>query len=78
MTGLIAIGALGIGVSIDSIVKLATLGLTSPMLTRLGASLTILAVVVALTLLILRRMGTKMTRPGEKATHKVWSRLGLD
>jgi ubiquinol-cytochrome c reductase cytochrome b subunit len=60
ITGLMTFGALGMGVTIDSVVKLAEFGVTSGMLGRLTDSLCLLAAVVALTLVLLRRIGTRL------------------
>ena len=78
MTALMAFGALGIGISIDSVVQLAAFGITSAMLTRLTASLCLLAVVVAITLVILHNIGIKLDGPNRRKSHKVWSRLGFN
>jgi quinol-cytochrome oxidoreductase complex cytochrome b subunit len=78
MTALMAFGALGIGISINSVVLLATYGITSSMLATLTASLCLLAAVVAITLVAMHNIGTKVGRPENSPLQKVWSRLGFD
>jgi len=74
MTSLMALGALGIGISIDSMVQLASFGITSAMVDRLTLSLCLLAAVVGLTVVMLRRIGMKVGAPQR---NKVWRWLGL-
>jgi hypothetical protein len=78
MTALMAFGALGIGISIDSVVRLVELGVTTQMLTRLSASLCMLIAVVTFTLVGLRRVGRKLDNGDQRASRKVWSRLGFN
>ena len=79
MTGLMAFGALGMGIAINSVVQLATFGLTTVMLTTLTASLCLLATVVAITLLVLHDIGMKVGRPERgHSLQKVWNRLGFN
>ncbi|HVC27901.1 MAG TPA: cytochrome bc complex cytochrome b subunit [Nitrososphaerales archaeon] len=77
MTGLMAFGALAIGILIDSAAQLVEYGMTTPMLSRLSASLCLLIAVVTLTLLGLRRVGRKLGSGERQVSRKVWSRLGL-
>jgi len=77
MTMLMAFGALGIGISIDSVVHLALFGVTSPMVTRLTVSLSLLAAVVATAIMLLRRIGRKMDSLEGHASLKVGGELEL-
>ncbi len=77
MTALMSVGALGIGLSIDSVAKLVEFGFSAEMLTRLTYSLCLLAAVIALTLVMLRQVGSRVGAPQRSRT-KVLSRLGLN
>jgi hypothetical protein len=77
MAALMAFGGLGIGVSIDSVVQIAMFGVTTAMLSRLGASLCLLTAAVVVTLVLLRRIGTRLGGSEERTPHKVWGKLGL-
>jgi hypothetical protein len=77
MAALMTFGGLGIGVSIDSVVQIAMFGVTTPMLSRLGASLCLLAATVVVTLILLRRIGIRLRGSEESPPHKVWGKLGL-
>jgi quinol-cytochrome oxidoreductase complex cytochrome b subunit len=77
MAALMAFGGLGIGVSIDSVVQIAVFGVTTPMLSRLSASLCLLTAAVVVTLVLLRRIGTRLGGSEERTPHKVWGKLGL-
>ena len=78
MTALMAFGALGIGISIDSIVQLASFGVTASMVTRLTISLSLLAAVVALTLVLLRRLGKKLDTLEGRSSLNVGGKLELN
>ena len=76
MTALVAFGALGIGISIDSVVQIAMFGTTTAMVSRLGASLCLLAAVVVVTLVVLRRSGIRLGGRGGRPPRRVWGKLG--
>ncbi len=79
MTALMAFGALGIGIAIDSVVQLVMYGVTTSMLTRLSASMCLLVAVVTLTLVGLHRVGVKLRhRDGGQVAHEVRSKLELN
>ena len=78
MTTLMAFGALGIGISIDSVVQIASFGATGSMVTRLTVSLSLLAAVVALTLMLLRRLGKRLGGLESNSPLKVGSKLELN
>jgi hypothetical protein len=78
MTALMAAGALGIGISIDSVVHLIIFGASAPMVTRLTTSLCLLAGIVAVTIVLLRRIGMKLAEAEAARSRKVWSELELD
>ncbi len=78
MTTLMAVGALGMGISIDSVVHLVMFGASAPMVTRLTASLCLLAGVVAVTVVLLRRVGIKLANHDDTASSKVWSDVELN
>ena len=78
MTALIAFGALGIGISIDSVVQIAMFGVTAAMVSRLSASLCWLTAVVVITLVMVRRVGMRLGDREDHAPHKVWGKLGFD
>ena len=78
MTILMALGALGIGISIDSVVQLATFGVTSEMVTRLTISLSLLAAVVAMTIMLLRRLGKRLGKLEGGIQLGVGGKLELD
>ena len=77
MATLMAFGALGIGISIDSVVQIAMFGISAPMITRLTVSLSLLAAVVAMTIMLLRRLGKKLDGIEERVSSKVWGELEL-
>lgn len=77
MVALTALGALGIGLSIDSVVQIVIYGVTTGMTYRLGASLSLLAAVVAMTIAIVRRVGMRM-REQEQHVSKRWGKIGFD
>jgi hypothetical protein len=74
---LMTFGGLGIGVSIDSVVQIAMFGVTTPMLSRLSASMCLLAAAVVVTLVLLRRIGLKQRGGEESAPRTAWDDLGL-
>jgi len=76
MTALMVVGALGMGVSIDSVVKLAEFGMNAAMLERLTWSLSLLAAVVALTVFMFRYVGDKIG--GDRPSTRLLHRLGLN
>jgi len=58
-------------VSIDSVVQIAVFGVTTPMLSRLSASLCLLTAAVVVTLVLLRRIGIRLRGSEERTPHKV-------
>jgi hypothetical protein len=52
-------------------------GVTTPMLSRLSASLCLLTAAVVVTLVLLRRVGMKLRGREADAPHKVWGKLGF-
>jgi ubiquinol-cytochrome c reductase cytochrome b subunit len=76
MTALMVFGALGMGVAIDSIVKLAEFGVNAAMTERLTWSLSLLAAVVALTIFTFRYVGEKIG--GDRPSTRLLHRLGLN
>ena len=77
MTALMAFGALGIGISIDSVVQIVMYGSSMAMDSRLGASLSLLTVVVVLTLVMLRHVGKTLGGREARPSRKLWSKLEL-
>ncbi|MDA4116756.1 MAG: hypothetical protein OK455_00230, partial [Thaumarchaeota archaeon] len=76
MTSLMALGALGIGISIDSVLKMATFGVTSPMVARLALSLSLLFGVVAVTLMMLNRLRIMSVGRDQNAQYEALGKIG--
>lgn len=75
MTFLMVLGALGMGISIDSVVKMLEFGVTTGMVERLTWSLCLLAGVVGVTVVILHDIGNKVGGP-TNPFRKMLNRIG--
>lgn len=78
MAALMGFGALGIGISVDSVVKIIEFGLTTPMLIRFSASMCLMIGVITAAFLGLRWVGRQMAEGEDQVSHEARSKLGLN
>ena len=78
MATLMGFGALGIGISVDSVVQMIEFGITTPMLVRFSASACLMIGVVTCAFLGLRWVGRQVASQSGNPSNEVQSKLGLD
>jgi ubiquinol-cytochrome c reductase cytochrome b subunit len=78
MSALMGFGALGIGISVDSVVQMIEFGVTTPMLVRFSAAACLMILVVTGAFLGLRWVGRQMGGRDGLPSNKVRSKLGLN
>jgi quinol-cytochrome oxidoreductase complex cytochrome b subunit len=78
MAALMGFGALGIGIAVDSVVKIIEYGITTEMLARLSASACLMIGVVTCAFLGLRWVGRRMTSGDDHMSNEVGSKLELN
>ena len=76
MAALMGFGALGIGISVDSVVQMIEFGITTQMLVRFSASACLMIGVLTFAFLGLRRVGVKLG--GRGVSNEVQSKLELN
>lgn len=78
MSALMGFGALGIGISIDSVVQMIEFGITTPMLVRFSAAACLMIGVVTCAFLGLRWVGRRVASQNGIHSDEVRGKLGLD
>jgi quinol-cytochrome oxidoreductase complex cytochrome b subunit len=78
MATLMGLSALGIGISVDSVVQMIEFGITTQMLVRFSAAACLMIGVVTCAFLGLRWVGRRMASADGHSSNEVRSKLGLD
>jgi quinol-cytochrome oxidoreductase complex cytochrome b subunit len=79
MAALMGFGALGIGISVDSVVQMIEFGVTTPMLVRFSASACLMIAVVTSAFLGLRWVGSQVaSHNNDLLSHEVQGKLELN
>ena len=75
MSALMGFGALGIGISVDSVVQMIEFGITTPMLVRFSASACLMIAVVTCAFLGLRWVGRRVASHNDPLSHEARGKL---
>ena len=78
MAALMGFGALGIGISVDSVVQMIEFGITTPMLVRFSASACLMIAVVTCAFLGLRWVGRRVASQDDSLSYEVRGKLELN